>query len=138
MAESGCSQTDSVFMRGSFLPAIRASSSSRASDSALRASVNTCVAGFRLSHAKTPSGFSEKRTRVPPSAGRGFISSVTSAVPAGRPLTRIRNSRGRSASTISEWSSMVSGPTPTLWWNRDPTAGQASSTSRIRLEPTTQ
>ena len=96
------------------------------------------VAGFRLSHANTPSGFSEKRTRVPPSAGRGFISSVTSAVPAGRPLTRIRNRRGRSASTISEWSSSVSGPNPTVWWKRDPAAGQSASTSRICLEPTTQ
>ncbi len=35
-------------------------------------------------------------------------------------------------------SAMVSGAMPTRWWKRLPTAGQASSTERIREAPTSQ
>jgi hypothetical protein len=36
------------------------------------------------------------------------------------------------------WSASFSGPTPIVWWKREPGAGQAASASRISFEPTTQ
>ena len=51
--------------------------------------------------------------------------------PAARAATRVGTRR------TSVWSSSTSGQVPTEWCSRDPTAGQASSTSRIRDAPTT-
>ena len=42
--------------------------------------VNSWVAGLRLNQPKTPSGFSENRTKVPPARGRAISSKVTIAV----------------------------------------------------------
>ena len=70
-----------------------ASSSRRISDSALRPFVTRCSGGSSASGANTPSGFSVIVTSVPPSLGSS--SSVTVAVPAGRPFARRRKRCGR-------------------------------------------
>jgi hypothetical protein len=95
-----------------------------------------CSGGNRASGRKIPSGFSVILTTVPPSFG--VISSVTDAVPNGRPLARIFSRRGGSASSETVWSETLKGPKPTVWWNLEPGSGQLESASRITLDPTTQ
>ena len=83
------------------------------SDSALRAFVARWTSGLAASSALRPSGDSVIRTTVPPS--RGVSSSVTFAVPNGRPFARRRSSRGDSETSDSVLSRTVSGPTPIVW-----------------------
>ena len=71
------------------------------------------------------------------SAPTGDSRSVTVARPAGQACACRTSRTPGSHSTDSVSSSISSGQVPTEWWRRAPTAGQASSTSRIRDAPTT-
>ncbi len=62
---------------------------------------------------------------------------VTCASPAGHARARSRSSECGVHSSTDVVSSTSNGHDPTEWWSREPTAGQVSSTSRIRVAPTT-
>ena len=75
-------------------------------------------------------------TSVPPSTS--FAVMVMSTVPAGQACARSSSSDSGWQSTTSVLSSITTGHVPTEWCKSEPTCGHLSSTSRIRVAPTTQ
>ena len=97
--------------------------------------VRRATSGLRASTRRRRRG--SRSSARPCRRPRGVISSVTFAVPSGGPWRAAQQPR-RLGLEHSVWSRSVSGPTPIVWWNFEPGAGQSRSASRIAFEPTTQ
>lgn len=109
---------------------------SRDSASALRTRRTASATGLpTTSEVRRSPGTSSIRTSVPPSTSRSPSAIV--AVPSGRAFAFSTSRWGGSTSITSVWSLRPTGQDPTLWWKRDPTAGNSPSWSRTPAAPTT-
>src|SRR4051812_6849534 len=120
---------------------------SRTPSSAIRASLRSdstlrrCSAarwiGLSKVRAGPASGTSWRTISVPPSSV-GSRTTRTRASPTGHARTRRLMAASCSTASTTEESFTSTTRVPTLWWKREPGAGQSSSTARTCLAPTTQ